>query len=551
MIFLAVASLWAQQASQSMMFADLQQKTEATFQKQVLTDSEPLESSIDPALYRVGPGDVFQVNVWGKLTKAYSLAVTPEMHIIVPEFGVIELTPGSLLEAKQNIAAFFNSRFRDASVSVTLSRLRRFRVHVTGAVREPGTVVVTANTRVYAAVKMAKGLRGEKRLQISDNEKLLNSPEPPQPADSDEPELPPASLRNIQLIRNDSTTVRVDLQEFMIGGDTQDNPFLQDGDMIFVPARQEEVGQLAISGAVKQPGEFEYVPGDNLADLFLLGNGFTIHADKAAIEVIRFTEETLHTKTIRINLEETNPEDVQLNPDDRVFVRYNARYHRKAEVVIDGEVKYPGEYSIIEGETKLSEVIALAGGFNPQASLSEAKLIRTAMEDIVDPEFERLKLMRVEDMTLQERDYFKIKSRENVGIVAVDFFRLFIQNDRLVDVPLLNRDKITIPSKSKTINVSGAVVRPGLITFVPGQTYQDYINQASGFSWNAKKRRARIIRGATGEWIKADKNMEIYLGDTIFIPEKPERDYWELFKDFMRVAYEIATVALVITQIVK
>ncbi|MCK4596533.1 SLBB domain-containing protein, partial [bacterium] len=92
---------------------------------------------------------------------------------------------------------------------------------------------------------------------------------------------------------------------------------------------------------------------------------------------------------------------------------------------------------------------------------------------------------------------------------------------------------------------------PGAVSYKPGRDLDYYIAQAGGYNWNARKNRVRVIRGSTGQWLKPSKVKRLEPGDTIFVPEKPERDYWGYFKDFMKVSAEIATVILVIQQVTK
>lgn len=104
---------------------------------------------------------------------------------------------------------------------------------------------------------------------------------------------------------------------------------------------------------------------------------------------------------------------------------------------------------------KLSEIIRRAGGVKPDASLDEARLIRKVAAEMADPEYERLKKMPVADMSKEEYQYFKTKSREHSGVVVVDFRRLLIQGDPEEDIILREGDIIQIPKAKKVVNVSG------------------------------------------------------------------------------------------------
>ncbi len=549
-----------QQTTPGIFLDNLKKSGEQQLKTALPAEIEPLEAAIDAEKYIIGPGDLFQLNIWGAVSEEHQVRVSPENRMIIPNVGEISFQSLLLSQAKKEIEHAIASRYKRAQISISLVGLRKFRVFVSGAVKNPGSAIVNANTRVSEVIETVGGFKTPLNVQQFTQQTLLETPLAEESVvktsqvTQDEMAIEnPASKRNILLHRQDGQFINVDLLLFMEGGDQAANPYLLDGDVVFVPNLQKQVGQVAIWGAIRNPGEFEYMAGDNLHNLLLLGHGFTSDADKSHIEIVRFETDHRTTKTLSINLADNtiDPKQIALFPDDRIYIRRIPQYHTKAQVVIRGEAKYPGEYSIIDGQTSLIQVLDQAGGFTGQASLAEASLIRRSISDVEDPEFERLKKMTIEEMTEQERNYFKIKSREKTGSLGVDFIRLFLLKDKSADVPLIDRDEVNIPPIGRTIAVSGQVVRPGLITFVSGQKFRYYISKAGGYSWNARKSRARVIRGQTGEWLQPSGDTEIYLGDTIFVPERPEHDYWALFKDFMQIAYQIATIGLVLNQALR
>jgi protein involved in polysaccharide export with SLBB domain len=296
--------------------------------------------------------------------------------------------------------------------------------------------------------------------------------------------------------------------------------------------------------------------GDRISDLVELAGGLVKDVFPEQAELVRYQEDGKTVRKITIDLAEImenkrSQQNLLLESEDVFLVRHIPGWHPEHLVEVQGEVYFPGVYSIERGKTTLSELIQRAGGFKPDASLAEAKLIRTEYEETLDPEFERLKRMLVADMSEEEYEYFKIRSRQQRGLVIVDFEKLFLLNDTGQDVILNRGDLIEVPTVRKTINVSGQVNNPGAILFNPGKKVEYYISQAGGYNWNARKGRVRVIKGSTGQWLKPGKAKLLEPGDTIFVPEKPERDYWGFFKDFMAVSAEIATVLLVIQQVTK
>ena len=502
-----------------------------------------LEQEIDPETYLLGPGDKISINLWGEMEAAYVLTVTPEGKLLIPTVKDVHVGKLSLTEAKDKITKKIMKRYKNVEVTISLIELRKFRVAVVGAVQDPGVYVATAVDRVSEIIARAGGFL-EENPSVTPTGTLRPR---------DEYEVI-SSKRNIELKRRDGDLYKVDVLRFYRTGERETNPRLHDGDLICVPAQNMGIGQVGIYGAVKIPGLYEFIQEDRLSDIINIAGGLTIDAKISEANIVRFNPDYKTTRSITINLRKLLVDhdlsrDVKLEADDRIFIRSIPDYHEKKQVSIEGEVLYPGIYSIEEEVTKLTDIIKTAGGFTEDAALTDAKLIRSAVEEIVDPEFERLKKMTVEEMNEMEYEYFKTKSREMKGVFAVDFVKLIEETDLTYNVLLRDEDRIVVPPKNKTVNVSGQVSRPGLVVYKPGENYLYYIEKAGGLSWNARKRKTRVIKGKTGEWIKPNKNTIIEVGDTIFIPEKPERDYWGLFKDAMAISAQIATVLIVVNSV--
>jgi protein involved in polysaccharide export with SLBB domain len=414
--------------------------------------------------------------------------------------------------------------YRNAQVTITLLKLKKVKVIVAGAAETTGVYPVYSNTRISEVIAEAGGFLEE------------------------------ASRRNIKVTHPDGSIGTVDVFRFERIGDRRKNPYVQGGDVIFVPLRDDKVNTVGVYGAVKLEGEFEYSPQDSLLDLIQLAYGLTMDVDFLNAELVRFNSDDQTTKVRPVNLKELVErselaENIQILPDDRLYIRTIPKFHKKDQVVVLGEVYYPGAYHIEEDVTRLSEIITKAGGFTPYASLAEAEMVR--FYNVVDPEFERLKKIPVADMTASEYDYYRLRSREKEGRVACDFEKLFGQGLEPYDVTLKNGDLINIPPKSMVVNISGSVINPGLVPYEPDRDYKYYIDRAGGFSWKAQKSGILIVKGQTGERAKPSKRRKIDPGDTILVPEKPERDYWKFFKDTMLVLGNIATIYLVIDQATK
>jgi polysaccharide export outer membrane protein len=499
-----------------------------------------LDQPVDPLTYKLGPGDKVSIFLWGNIQTQYNLTVSPEGKLLVPMVGPIEVSGMYLLKAKQTIEKKVLERFKNVKVVTELTDLRSFKVFVGGAVKYPGMYSVSGVDRVSDAITMAGGFANvdiEETWQRSATGQVI---------------FPPgiAAHRNIIIKHNDGSVDTADVLLFEQIGDLKYDFKLSDGDEIFVPVREDKINLNGIFGGVKNPAFYEYSHRDSLTDLINLAHGFTLDVDSSTAELVRFGPDGKTITKLNINLKEIltgKIQDIKIQPDDRVFIKKIKNFNEKHQVRIVGEVKFPGYYAIIPDSTYLTDVIERAGDFTPLASLAEAEMTRYSDLDKNDSEFERLKQMEVSDMTDLEYEYFKVKSREKQGRIAVDFAELF-QGSGEGDIKLRDGDVIVIPRESEVTNVTGEVANPGLLAYDPDLDYLNYIGLCGGFTFRADKGKVRIIKGVTGEWKKAGRKVSLRPGDIILIPEKQKSKFWKNVKDVMAFTANLATVYLVIRE---
>ncbi len=474
------------------------------------------EGIIDPAEYHVGSGDMLQISIIGIEAKTFPVTINQEGYIFISEVGAINLQNLFLSEAKEKIESAINDSFVDVEINISLVSFRNIRVRLTGEVKSPLSKVVPSNTRLFDFIMNADDL-----IKTSD-------------------------IRNITIIHNDGTSDVYDLLDVLRLGSKSNNPYLLEGDIISLKRADRLV---YVFGHVLFPGVYEYVVGENAQHLIEICGGYDHKARTDSIEIISYEADHKTLSSSFYSKEELENQKVIIKEFDKIVIRAIPEIYVDRLVTVEGFVKYPGVYRIQKDSTTLYELITKdVGGFLENASLKNAYVDRVVGINEIDPEYERLKTIPRADMTDDEYDYFKSKSREKKGRMVVDFEKLFNEKDSLENIILKRGDIIVVPESKNYITLVGQVVNPGNITYDKKFTIDDYIQLAGGYSWRAIESDVRVIKSKSGEWIDSDEVETLEPGDIIWVPEDPPPPkFWNVAKD---VLSGLAQFAAVVTAVV-
>ncbi len=484
--------------------------------------SGTIEVPVVDSLYFIGPGDELIVSVFANQFYNYTIPVQSDGSIVVPMIGEIAVRNSSLRDVRLRLLALLRAQIRSGDILVNLGKPRQVKVTVAGAIRKPGIVQLPATARVSEALDLTGG-------EIVDT----------------------TSLRNIVVQRLDGSIFVADLMRYYRTGDTKANPFVSGGDVITFPRKDEILG---IFGAVKREGWVDFVEHETLKDAFEVAQGLKASAFLDSIEVVRFEDDNRTTMRIFVDLggyPDCRNLDFPLKSNDLILVRAMPEFRKHNLVVVEGEVNYTGSYGIIEGETTLIDLINWAGGFTKDASLEESTITRKTDENEQDRELERLRKIPPADMTEDEYEYFKARSRERIGQMVVNFKKLFLQRDTSENIFLRDGDVVMIPKLKNYIRVIGRVNTPGNVIFEPAWGFEQYIAAAGGYGWRAKDNDVRVIKARTGELVDAE-DVEDYLlepGDTIWVPEESVVKFWEIALGALGVISQIAGIVGIIVAI--
>ena len=507
------------------------------------------DRAIDPESYIVGPGDILQLYIWGEFDQPIAVFVNPEGYALVPTIGAFDVSNHTLAEVKEQIiSAAHNEKYPGVEITLTLESMRFFTVYLTGAVLTEGAFSVHPITRLSDLIERGGGFVDDLRGTV---EETISGKKVTRARLS---QVQPMARRSIRVRSLDGSTEVVDLAMFLATGDLTLNPYLKMGDVVHVPYRNHEV---FVYGSVNEEGAQEFRPGDTVGNLLTLAGDISGSAPLELAEIWRFKDGHTSYPLTLIDDSDSNRvktvddiSSVPLQPKDMLFVRSRADWQLTPNVHVHGEVKYRGRFRIVQGKTRVREVIELAGGLNEGASLAEARVIRARFLNVQDPELERLRTVQaaggLADLDPEERAYLRTKAREERGRVSVDFEKLYEEGDESQNILLEGDDVIFVPERRRTVSMSGQLKKPGLIDFEEGRKVAFYLLQAGGYGFEADKRGARLIRARTGQREKLDKNMIVETGDEIWVPQQEFVDLWKSFQGVMRTVAETLTLVVLV-----
>lgn len=446
-----------------------------------------LDSPVNRADYRLGPGDRLALAVFGDNNFQANLTVTPDGTLVIPNIGVTRVLGLSVNEAEARVRAAILRLYQNVNVNLNLSGVRSFKVYVVGAVSGAGMRSASAVTRVSEVV----GTSG--------------------------------SRRNVLLRRASGDSLLVDLARFRLLGDLSSNPTLREGDALVLRSVDETVQVL---GRVAFPGAYEYRRGETLAELLELVNGGAGFPTGAAdsIRVSRFVSNEQRTFLV-LSQEEAQGargRSFVLQPFDAVYVSRLANYKRQRTATIAGEVLRPGTYPIRPDTTTVRELVAMAGGFTPEASLIDASLTRVPAP-VAAASVRELQAVGNDGLTDDERRILRV-AQGGTGRVVIDFRRVFAENGDAYDQPLKDGDAVRVPERRDDITVLGAVRQPGIVPYTRGRALNHYVGLVGGYSRRADPGDIVVLKGQTGARLSWREAGPLEPGDALIVPFAQRRN---------------------------
>ncbi|MDA0132325.1 SLBB domain-containing protein [Vibrio harveyi] len=303
-----------------------------------------------------------------------------------------------------------------------------------------------------------------------------------------------------------------------------------------------------VFGEVKHPGRYPITPRMTISTLIeaaggLTYNAFTINAELART-VINSKDERASIDVERIDLRQaikgSTADDAIIVGRDRLNILEKPNVKLQSTVTLQGEVRFPGTYTVRQGET-LGELLERAGGLtefaHPQGAIFTREALRLQEQKLLnqyaaDMRAETAKktfradsnmgsVISDPDKTLK---FVEEASRSKaLGRMVVQLNRI-LKDERSADFMLEDGDFLFVPTFRNTVSIMGEVQVPITYLLDNKLDVDDYLNKAGGAKKQADEDRIFVVRAdgsvykpTSGYWF-GNNHEELKAGDTIVVP---------------------------------
>lgn len=466
----------------------------------VPTTYTPVSDIPVPSNYVVGPGDVINVQLYGKENNSYELTVSRSGDIQFPQLGPINVAGLSYTELKESLTQQISEQFIGVKSNISLGELRSIQVFVLGESFKPGAYTVSSLSTVMNALYVSGGIKEV------------------------------GSLRNIQLKRNGQLISTIDLYDFLLKGDTRADRRLQSGDVIFIPSVKKTA---SVAGEVVRPAIYEINDEKTVSELVELAGGLLPTAYAQDVRIERIDEKNRKT-AVDVNLMTIAGKSTAIKNGDFLKI-YPVADKNENVVELLGHVLRPGLVAWKKG-MRISDLVPSAQYLKQNANIDAALIIRetnelgslqplkVSLRDVLEEPTSK------DNLLLQPRDRFVVLANvidtKELETKLEEFFeeeeKFESELDKLeladlkteltqelrmevlksINIELINQAGFDSPAK--VVSIDGPVKFPGQYPLSKDMTIIDLVQLAGGFAESAYTLEAELTRQDLSDPQQAD-----------------------------------------------
>jgi len=212
--------------------------------------------------YRIGPGDILQIEIWRKPELSAEHVVGPYGKITLPRLGEFEIGGKTRLESTKSITALYSAYYENPIVTIKILKFLNNKVYVLGRVSNPGMIHISGQATLLEALSMAGGLPLDGRSIF---------------------------LSKCYIVRGRDQIIWIDLLNLLQNANTKLNIKLANNDIIYIPESTNEA--VFVMGEVRNPGSYPIqTSGFSIIDAISLAGGPTENGKSSQVYIVRQLE---------------------------------------------------------------------------------------------------------------------------------------------------------------------------------------------------------------------------------------------------------------------
>jgi polysaccharide biosynthesis/export protein len=450
--------------------------------------------------YRVTPGDVYRLSITTDAVTTYTLTLQENYDIEVPYLGTISAKGMLFSDLRRRIVDSLKKILKIVQyIDLSLTSVSRFDVTVFGGVNAPGIITAMPLSRVSDAITQAGKVK------------------------------PGFSSRQISLMRG-GRTITVDLQRYATTAESDDNPYLEPGDRIFVPQARVMV---SIIGQVRYAGTYEIIPGESLATAIGYAGGIVPGGRADAIELMQFRGDEPQA-------------DGGGHPSP-------IRSVRTLSLSADGGTPLAnGDRIRVPSQAENRSMILVTGAlFGSTISADRAVKIPTTAIAVDIPYSPNLTLLSVLESLGGPTPYAQAQDsvilRKSTGQrILVDVDALWSARASAADVPLEPGDVVSVPLVTDVF-VAGEVNAAGKFPYNPAGVVSDYLVAAGGIKQDTSNANCLYFSARDGKLTKTSLTAAVKPGALIVVKRNAFQEVTAHFTEITTVTAFVTTILAFVT----
>lgn len=475
--------------------------------------------------YEISVGDKIALRLWGGFSVEGDLFVDAQGNIFIPDVGPVKVLGVRNEDLNAVVTQAVKNVYRkNVGVYASLGGAEPVKVFVTGFVMRPGLYAGHASDSVLFFLDRAGGINPRR-----------------------------GSYLNVEVLREGRLHRSINLYDFILSGDL---PTFQmaDGDTLVIRPVKAQAG---VFGEVQNPYLFEFQGSETrVRDLLANARPFPQATHVRISRNSRLKEEVEYMPLAAA-------QEITIFSGDVLEVTSD-KNQGTISVRVEGEHFSAKEFVLPYGARlgDLMERIDLGVNSQPEAIQLMRKSVQERQKEMLQAQLRALEssVLTARSATAEEAN---LRAREAELILQwVARARDIEPKGQVTLAGAVRRDEILlesgdivrIPRRSNLIMVHGDVLFPNAIAFRAGQTVEEYINQAGGFTQNAKVSNVLILH-RNGSFKRLtrrqldDRDVGLAAGDEIFVLPRVDTKNLQITKDIISIFYQLALSAGVVLRL--